>query len=178
MSATAGGRGGRIGDQRSRQSVVIAGMGSPYRRDDAAGLHVAEGAFAACARRRDVDDVGPMEDPFDLLGQWDGAALAIVIDAVRTGAPPGTVHVVDVQPRSGGRVEVPGRPALSTHGIGLSGVLSLAVVTGTAPQRVTVVGIEGEDFGRGEGMSAAVTAAVPEAVRTVVALVEAHAPCA
>ena len=41
-------------------------------------------------------DIGPLTDPLDLLGAWDGADLAIVVDAVRSGAAPGTLRVVDL----------------------------------------------------------------------------------
>ncbi len=141
--------------------MVVAGIGSEYRRDDGAGPAVARQA----ADLPGVVDVGPAVDPLDLLGRWDDADLAVVVDAIRSGAPPGTVRVVDLD-------EAVPAPALSTHGLGLADVLRLARTVGRAPRRVVVIGIEGEDFGRGEGLSDEVAAAVPEAVRAVVSLVE------
>ena len=70
------------------------------------------------------------------------------------------------------------RRSTSTHGIGLAGVLRLARAVGHAPGRVVVVGIEGDDFGRGPGLSPAVDAAVPGAVRRVVELISEVRPCA
>jgi hydrogenase maturation protease len=149
--------------------VVVASLGNEYRRDDGAGRVV-----AACAvdRVRGVHDVGPQVDPLDLLGRWDGSDLAIVIDATRGGGVPGAVQVVDLAATS----EHPG--ATSTHGISLSGVLRLARAVGRAPARVVVVGIEGGDFGKGKGLSPAVTAAVPFAVGKVVELIEEAQRCA
>ena len=121
--------------------VVVAGLGSAYRGDDAVGPLVAE-LFASvnCG----VRDVGPLEEPLDLLGRFDGADLAIVIDAVRSGAPIGTVRVLDVDVANSdddGRAE----PAVtSTHGIGLVGVLRLARAVGRSPRRLVVVTVEGE----------------------------------
>jgi len=66
----------------------------------------------------------------------------------------------------------------STHGIGVAGVLRLARALDRAPRRVVVVGIEGEDFGRGTGLSPAVVAAVPAAVRRIVDLIEEVQACA
>jgi Ni,Fe-hydrogenase maturation factor len=43
---------------------------------------------------------------------------------------------------------------------------------------VVVVGIEGDDFGKGKGLSPAVTAAVPLAVGKVVELIEEAQRCA
>ena len=65
------------------------------------------------------------------------------------------------------------RVAASTHGIGLAGVLRLAQAVGNAPRRVVLVGIEGEDFGQGIGLSPAVAKALPEAVSKVLHLLEA-----
>ena len=68
--------------------------------------------------------------------------------------------------------------ATSTHGISLAGVLRLARAVGRAPARVVVVGIEGDDFGKGTGLSPAVHAAVPVAVGKVLELIEEPQACA
>ena len=149
--------------------VVIASLGNEYRRDDGAGQVVAS---AAAGRLPDVHDIGPQVDPLGLLGRWDGADLAIVVDATGAAGNPGAVRVVDLA--EGG--DSPG--ATSTHGISLSGVWRLARAVGSAPARVVVVGIEGEDFGKGPGLSAQVSAAVPHAVRKVVELIEEACKCA
>ncbi len=57
------------------------------------------------------------------------------------------------------------RPSPSTHAIGLDRVVRLAQVLGARPDRVVVVGIEGEDFSDGTGLSAAVEDAVAHAAR-------------
>lgn len=153
--------------------VVVAGLGSEYRRDDGAGPLVAERAVRESGIGRDV---GPIADPLDLLGIWDGADLVVVVDAVRSGAPPGTVRVVELG--GGPGAEMSRTTATSTHGIGLAGVYRLARAVGHAPGRVVVVGIEGEDFDRGTGLSPAVDAALPAAVRRVVELIGEARTCA
>jgi hydrogenase maturation protease len=137
--------------------VVVAGLGSAYRGDDAVGPLVAE-LFASvnCG----VRDVGPLEEPLDLLGRFDGADLAIVIDAVRSGAPIGTVRVVDVD-------------LAYSHD-----VLRLARAVGRAPRRLVLVAVEGEAFELGSAMSVAVSSAVPEALRAVTTLIERNEQCA
>ena len=107
---------------------------------------------------------GPLDDPFDLLGLWDDADLAIVIDAVSSEAAPGTIHIVELDPAlrdptRGGRSS----STNSTHGIGLAGVYRLAQAVGRAPAKVVVVGIEGSDFGQGVGLSPAVQEGVAHA---------------
>jgi len=161
--------------------VIIAGMGSEHRRDDGAGPEVA-GRVAALAGS--VCDVGPVVDPLDLLGWWDDAELVIVVDAVRSGARPGTVSVIDVSPEEippkedAGFPRTPTSAGASTHGIGLSGALRLARAIGSAPRRVVVVGIEGVDFERGTGLSPTVEQAVPQAVERVLALIGEVQSCA
>jgi hydrogenase maturation protease len=159
-----------------RGDVVVAGLGNLHRHDDAAGLIVAEAVERTATG--EVVNIGPIEDPLDLLGVWDGARLALVVDAVRTGAPPGTVHHLELQADAADRATLPERPQVSTHGIGLAGVLRLAVATGTAPSRVTAVGIEGENFERGQGLTHAVQAAIPVAVGTILELLQEAASCA
>lgn len=168
---------------------MVAGLGSPDRRDDGAGPLVA--ARAAGALEKAVD-IGPLADPLDLLGLWDGADLAVVIDAVRTGAPPGSLRWLELD--AGGEASAAGAGATgttagmsgpvteghlaSTHGIGLGGVLRLARALGRGPKRVVVLGIEGADFRRGEQRTPAVEAALPVAVEQVLELVKEVTECA
>ena len=159
--------GHEFGD-RSRPCIVVAGLGNEYRRDDGAGPVTAARIVTQLA----AEDIGPIVDPLDLLGRWDNAVLAIVIDAVRSGSTPGTVRVVELPSDDGGH------GATSTHGISLGGVWRLAQAVGRAPARVIVVGIEGVDFGNGPGLSAAVDAAVPVAVQRAIALIKEVHPCA
>ncbi|MGD0853044.1 MAG: hydrogenase maturation protease [Acidimicrobiales bacterium] len=159
-------------------NVVVAGFGSTYRHDDAVGSVVAE---RAVARMPLSHYVGPLADPLDLLGVWNEADLVIVVDAVTSGAPVGTLHTleIDVNHDVPERVATTSSPGVaSTHGIGLTAVLGLARALHQAPRRLVVVAIEGERFDLGEGLSAAVEAAVPLAVQQVVELIEEVQPCA
>jgi len=153
-------------------SVVVAGIGSEYRRDDGAGVAVARALAASSSA---ICDVGPLGEPLDLLGRWDRATLAIVVDAVRSADAPGTVRVIELDaatPDERAPVRRVARGTSSTHGIGLAGVLRLARAVGSAPGRVIVVGVTGASFGAGVGLSPAVERAVPAAAALVLELVE------
>ena len=158
---------GRVaGDVRR---VVLAGLGSEYRRDDGAGPAAVSMVMRQCTG---VTVVGPLDDPLDLLGLWDGAALAVVVDAVSSGSPPGTVQVVELDPTAPRPVRERGASGMnSTHGIGLAGVYRLARAIERAPSRVVVVGIEGSDFGQGIGLSQGVEEGVAHAARHVVEMI-------
>jgi hydrogenase maturation protease len=158
--------------------VVVAGFGSEYRRDDGVGALVAERAVAQVTTSHFV---GPLSDPLDLLGEWSGADLVIVVDAVQSGAPVGTLQTIEIDVQNLSPLAVEAESAAgesSTHGLGLVAVLRLARAIDQAPRRLVVVGIEGERFDLGEGLSDLVAAVVPEAVQRVVALIEEAQSCA
>ena len=155
--------------------VVVAGLGSEYRRDDGAGPAAVSLVVQQCPG---VTVVGPLDDPLDLLGLWDGAALAVVVDAVSSGSPPGTVQVVELDPAGPGLTRQQGASATnSTHGIGLAGVYRLARAIERAPSRVVVVGIEGSDFGQGMGLSQGVEVGVEHAAYHVVEMIREVSRC-
>ena len=158
--------------------ILIAGFGSVDRGDDGVGALV---AARVAERMPATNNVGPISDPLDLLTEFNGADLVIVVDALRSGTPPGTIRTLemDVSDTSGanGRAE-PVRGGSSTHGIGLAGVLRIARALGQTPRRLVVIGIEGASFNLGNGLSEAVSAAIPEAVARALEIIEEVCACA
>jgi hydrogenase maturation protease len=140
-----------------RPRVVVIGIGNAARGDDAAGL--------IAARR-----IGGLEhegDPAALLDLWAGADLAVVIDAVSSGAPPGTVHRFEATSTP---LPTHLRSSSSTHALGLAEAIELGRALGRLPGRLVVFGIEGERFEAGVEVSQAVAAAaeaVAVAVRSI-----------
>jgi len=66
-----------------------------------------------------------LSDPLDLLGEWNGADLAIVVDAIHSGAPVGTLQTIeiDVENLSCTALDAEsGAGESSTHGLGLVAV--------------------------------------------------------
>jgi hydrogenase maturation protease len=153
----------------ARRPVIVAGIGSEYRQDDGAGVAVARSVAIAAPG---VVDVGPIGEPLDLLGRWDGAELAVIVDATRSGTAPGTIQLLELDEADGADGAERGAGPSSTHGIGIAGVLRLARAVGQAPQHVVVVGIEGERFGPGIGLCPQVERSVPEAAAVVLELVK------
>jgi len=144
--------------------VVVAAVGSPFRRDDAAGPAVLDRVVAELGG---VDVLGALASPWHLLGAWDGADLAIVVDAVAAGDEPGTVHVVEVDTAFSVAERGGAAPRTSSHGVGVIEALHIAVALGTAPARVVLVGVAGEDFGPGAGLTPSASRAVERAARVV-----------
>jgi hydrogenase maturation protease len=145
--------------------VLVAGLGNRLRGDDAAGLEVAR---LIGERARNVLVVEHEREPTDLIALWEGARLAIILDALE-GDEPGRIHRFEA-----GRDELPRRPSASasTHALELAEVVELARSLGRLPDRLLVVGIEGEHFETGAGLSPQVAGAVAEAAELVLAELE------
>src|SRR4030042_1787160 len=77
-------------DATSRQPVLIIGVGNEFRGDDGAGLVVSRRLRALAlegARVLEVEGEGTA-----VMAAWKGADAVILVDAVHSGAAPGTVH--------------------------------------------------------------------------------------
>jgi hydrogenase maturation protease len=140
--------------------VRIVGVGNPWRSDDGAGLAVAR------ALRGTIPGVEVLEregEPAALIDAWEGAETVWVVDAVASGATPGTVHRFDA---AGGPLPAALFGA-STHLLGLADAVELARALGRLPDRLVVVGIEGASFEAGTTLTPAVAGAVVEAAALV-----------
>jgi hydrogenase maturation protease len=98
-----------------------------------------------------------------LIDAWEGADSAVVIDAVASGAEPGTLHRFDASAEA-----VPTRFfRSSTHAFGVGEAIELARALGKLPRRVVVYGVEGGEFAAGGQLSPSVAAAVEPAAKAV-----------
>ncbi|WP_062377059.1 hydrogenase maturation protease [Demequina pelophila] len=149
------------------KNVLVVGLGSPDRGDDAVGA-----AVAARLEEMALDrvDVVTREDPTQLVQLWEGHGAALVIDAVMSGRPPGTLHIREVgdagEPLPTHAFTAAGRGG--SHAFGLAGAVELARTLGTLPTHVTVVGVEAGTFDHGP-MSPEVEAKLDDAVKTAAA---------
>ena len=143
-------------------SLRVLGIGNVARRDDGVGVWIARQLAARLDDKADVRVLG--DDGFALLDALAGVDEAILIDAVQSGAAPGTLHRFDaaVAPLP------PDQLRCSTHLLGIAEAIELARALGELPARLVVYGIEGADFGIGEGLSAPVAAAAAALVETLV----------
>jgi hydrogenase maturation protease len=142
--------------------ILVAGLGNRLRGDDAAGL---EAARVVAERTADVLVVEHEREPTDLIELWDGARVAIVIDALE-GNEPGRIRRFEAD-----RDELPRRlsTSASTHALELAEVVELARSLDRLPDRLVVLGIEGERFETGTGLSPRVERAVGEAAELALA---------
>ena len=142
--------------------MMIIGFGNEFRHDDAIGL--------IAARRLQQMHIAAEEHDRDfvsLIHRWKGIDVVILIDAVSSGARPGTLHRIDLNKR----ILPPGISA-STHALGLAEAVEMSRTLGTLPDRILFLGIEGEDFTPGLGISAEVQRALDDLVQKVKAFQE------
>ncbi|WP_329600055.1 hydrogenase maturation protease [Streptomyces pseudovenezuelae] len=149
-----------------RTRIAVIGVGNEFRRDDGVG-------WAVLDRLRERATERPLPpgtvlatcdgDPARLIGLWEGAGLAVVVDAAHAHpGTPGRVHRLELD---AGQLAHP--PTTSSHGLGLGEAVELARVLGVLPDHLVVYAVEGADSALGTGLSPAVAAAVEPLVRAV-----------
>ncbi len=145
--------------------VMVIGLGSPDRGDDAVGGIVAERVRAVVG---DGVTVVTREDPTALVHAWEGCHAVVLVDSMISGVAAGTVSVHhagtydDALPTHA--FAAAGRGG--SHAFGLAGAVELSRTLGTLPQHVAIVGVEATTFAHGP-MSPPVAASIDDAVAAV-----------
>jgi hydrogenase maturation protease len=147
--------------------TLVVGLGNPLMADDGLGL-------AALHRLREEWSLAPGVTLSD-GGTWGMMLLPLIestdrlllLDAVRAGAPPGTVIQLD-------RDQLPRyfSHKISPHQIDLREVLAVAELRGRLPAEIAVIGVEPEMVDMRLGLSAVVEARVGDVVRAAVERLE------
>lgn len=150
--------------------TLILGLGNPLLTDDSVGLRVVQELKPLLAGREDIQVDEDYWGGLRLMERLVGFDRAIIIDAIRTGAPPGTIHELSVD-------SIPTQHSASGHDVNLPTALALGRQTGAhlpASENILLVGIEAEDIITfSEDCTPQVQAAIPRAVETVMAALDA-----
>jgi len=141
--------------------VVVIGVGHPYRGDDGVGI-----AVVRAVKLRMPDTVKAIEfhgDAAGLIDSWSGTQLAILVDAMSSNAPPGTIVRIDTEKET-----LPaGAFRSSTHVLSIPEAVELARILDQLPKRLIILGIEGANFDAGERLTPSVEAAVEPAANRI-----------
>ena len=141
--------------------MVVIGIGNPFRHDDGIGLLVAQRLRRQAPAW--VEVVEQLREAFVLFELWEKAELVIVVDAVVSGAKPGTIYRLDVQQESLPTAWFHG----STHGFGLAETLELARALRQLPPQVLIYGIEARSWEPGVGLSPDLERVIPTVVERI-----------
>lgn len=139
---------------KTRDTILVIGIGNEFRSDDAAGL--------IAARRikelglNEVDVVESDGDGARLMDLWYGRKQVILIDAVQSGSKPGTLHIIE-EGKNGHSMEL---FRFSTHTFGILQAMKLSDALDILPGKITIYGIEGKNFASGAGLTSEIEHAV------------------
>ena len=139
--------------------ATVLVCGDRHRRDDAAALLAADRLGPVLPEDVIIRRVG-MLGPDDLVAA-SAAGRCLVIDAVR-GISPGTVVSMPLAD-----LETSGPSSASSHALPLRTVIALADALGADMTDATFVGIGGEEFELGEGLTPRVEASLDAFVRAI-----------
>ena len=147
--------------------VLVLGLGNMLLSDDGVGPALLE-QLAKLESRWDgqVEFLDGGTQGLALLGHLSGRRALIIVDALKTGAPPGTVHRLTLPEL---RELSPGR-ASSGHESNAGELLAAAQLLDELPEQLFVVGVEPEKTTTGFGLSPAVQEALPSASDQVACL--------
>lgn len=136
--------------------MLVIGVGTPDRGDDAVGWWVAEQLAEVC------ETAVSGGDPASMIELWEHHSDVVVVDATRCERAPGTVTVVDLIDQ-----RLPQGTVASGHGSGPLEAVELAESRGALPSSLTMVGIDGCDFEPGHPMSPEVERGAERAVEII-----------
>ena len=138
--------------------VLLIGVGNEFRNDDALGLLIAR-EF----RRRCPEGLAVLENDGDgasIVSALQEVQEAVVVDAIRSGGVPGTIHRLDMSAE-----EIPATLELgSSHSFGVAEAIATARRLRCLPRHIILCGIEGATFGLGRGLSDPVLRSVPRLI--------------
>ena len=126
---------------------LLIGVGNEFRGDDGVGIIVARRLRARNPANLTIIEASG--EGAALMEAWKGFPLVLLIDATRSGSPPGTIHRFDAHADP-----LPSRFFhYSTHAFSVAEAVELARALNQLPPQLIVYGIEGRNFTAGEGLS-------------------------
>ena len=133
-----------------RQNILLIGIGNEFRSDDGIGLIIVrqiQNTQLSSIFVKEASGEGAA-----LMEAWQGYENVIIVDAMVSGAKPGTILIIDANKET-----VPANVFhYSTHAFGAAEAIELAREMKLMPPRLLMYGIEGANFSAGITISQAV----------------------
>ncbi len=143
--------------------LLVLGLGNLLCGDDGVGVAAVELLRQRYEAPPDARVVDGGTLGLSLLPLLEDARDAILVDAVSTGAPPGTPVRLE-----GEDVPLAARERLSVHQVGVADLLGGAHLVGRTPERLVLLGIVPESLDLFVGRSVAVESGVADLVERIV----------
>ena len=141
---------------------VVLGLGNLLLRDEGVGVHVLRELETHYSFGDEVKLVDGGTGGLKLLSYIAEADHLIIIDAIQSGQPPGSLHRLTLDDIAEGTL-----PLTSLHEVGLSEVLQIACKLGHQPSAV-ILGVEPQDITSwGTELTPAIAEKVPALINMV-----------
>jgi hydrogenase maturation protease len=146
-----------------KRKLLVLGVGNLLCGDDGVGASAAAMLQQGWSAPDGVDIVEGGTLGLALLHFIEDCETAIIVDAVRADAPPGTLLRIE-----GDEVLPAVRLRLSPHQVGVADLLDAARLRGHLPRRLVLVGVVPGDISLGIERTPEVERALPDLLRNVV----------
>lgn len=148
--------------RKKRDKALVLGIGNLLLRDEGAGVRTIGLFERDYSFGHDVVCLDGGTSALSLLTHIRDYTHIIIVDAVRTQGPPGTIVRVP-----GERLEsLPGLPHTSAHQVGVKDLLAIAEFQGLRPE-VSLVGIAPGEISAGMELTPRVQEALPLAAEAI-----------
>ena len=149
--------------------TLVIGLGNPLIADDSVGLKVIDHLRPQLLGRSDIEIDEDYWGGLRLMERMIDYDRAVVIDAICTGAEPGTIHLLEV-------TDIPTQKTNSAHDLTLRMALTVGRQAGAKlpeDDSIRLIGIEAKDvLTFDESCTPEVEAAIPHAVEKVLEVLE------
>ena len=137
--------------------ALVLGVGNILLADEGVGVRVVEAFQQRYVIPEGVDVLDGGTAGMDLLDALSSRSHIVIVDAVRTGAEPGTIVQL-----SGTDVPALFSNRISPHQLGISDVLAILRLIDQEPRHIALIGIVPVDLDLGLALSGAIAAKVDE----------------
>jgi len=144
--------------------TLVLGIGNLVMSDDGIGVRVVQAIDERYRFPAEVTILDGGTLGLDLLPRIEETERLIIVDAVETGAPAGTLVRM-----SGEEIPQALETKLSPHQMGLKDLLAVASLLGQAPEEMVLWGVQPESIDMALGLTATVEAQVEPLVARVLA---------
>ena len=151
-----------------QKEILVLGIGNTILKDEGIGVRVAE-KMMEMSLPPEVEVMDGGIKGLDLIYYIEGRKKVIVVDAVKAGAPPGTLFRFtdnDIAAKKG--------IMRSAHGIDFSDVIAVAGFTGTKPDEVIFLGVEPYDLSVSMELSPKIEEMIPILINLVMKEIDAY----
>jgi hydrogenase maturation protease len=149
-----------------KTTIAILGIGQPLCGDESAGLEAVrlwQKAYPDTAADPRLRVEQPGTPGMELIDSLANTGAVLLVDAVQSGAVPGTLHLVTPE-----QIASFGNGNGSAHGWGVAELLGIArELHYPLPNHIIILGIEAVSFQKGEPLSPAVADALAKAAEMI-----------